>query len=73
MSCYNSTIVDASADQVWSAIRNFNDMDWADGIVESVESVNGKGGTEVGAKRRLNGAIDETLVSFDDDAKAFSY
>lgn len=73
MSCYNSIIVDASADQVWSTVRNFNDMAWAEGIVESLESTNGMGGTEVGAKRTLNGAIDETLVAFDDDAKAFSY
>jgi len=73
MSTYNSIIIDAPADQVWSTLRNFNNMDWADGIVESVESVNGKGGTEVGATRVVNGAIRETLQSFDDDAMAFSY
>ena len=57
MTTYNSIIVDASADAVWSTLRNFNDMAWGDGIVESVVSVNGKGGTEVGAKRVVNGAI----------------
>lgn len=62
-----------SADQVWSVLRNFNNMDWADGIVESVESTNGKGGTEAGAALFVNGAIRETLQSFDDDAMAFSY
>lgn len=73
MSTYNSIIIDASADQVWSTLRNFNDMSWADGIVESVTSENGKGGTEVGATRVVNGAITETLQSFDDDAMGFSY
>ena len=53
--------------------RNFNDMSWAEGIVESVTSENGKGGTEVGAVRMINGAIRETLQSFDEDARCFSY
>jgi len=73
MGTYNSIVINASADQVWSALRNFNDMSWADGIVESVESTNGRGGTEMGAQRLVNGAITETLQSFDDDAMAFSY
>lgn len=73
MATYNSATVNASADQVWSVLRNFNDMAWAEGIVESLESTNGKAGTEIGAQRLLNGAITETLQSFDDDARAFSY
>lgn len=73
MSCYNSIIVNASADDVWSKLRDFNDMSWAAGIIESTESINGRDGTEVGASRRLNGAINETLVAFDEDAKSFSY
>ncbi len=73
MGTYNSAIINASADQVWSVLRNFNDMSWADEIVESLESTNNKGGTEVGAQRLLNGAITETLLSFDDDSMAFSY
>ncbi len=73
MGTYNSIIVNASADQVWSALRNFNDMFWAEGVIESVENLNGKNGTEVGAVRLVNGAITETLQSFDDDSMAFSY
>lgn len=73
MSTYNSIVIDAPADRVWSTLRNFNSMDWAEGIVESLESTNGKGGTEVGAARVVNGAIHETLQSFDDDSMAFSY
>lgn len=73
MGTYNSIVIDASADQVWSTIRNFNDMSWAEGIVETLESVNGRSGTEVGAKRLLNGAITETLQSFDDDSMTFTY
>ena len=55
MATYNSVVINAPADQVWASLRNFNDMSWAEGIVESVESVNGKGGTEVGASRLVNG------------------
>ena len=73
MGTYNSITINASADQVWSTLRNFNDLSWADGIVESQENLNGRSGTEVGAKRLLNGAITETLQSFDDDSMAFSY
>ncbi len=73
MATYNSIVIDAEAGQVWSVLRDFNDMSWAGGIVESVESVNGRGGSEVGAVRMVNGAIRETLQSFDDDAMAFSY
>ena len=73
MGTYNSITINASADQVWSTLRDFNNMDWAAGIIESVENLNGKGGTEVGAQRRLNGAFYETLQSFDDDSRAFSY
>ena len=73
MPTYNSIIVDAPADQVWSTLGNFNNMDWAEGIVESVESVNGKGNNEVGAVRLVNGAIQETLQSYDNDARSFTY
>lgn len=73
MALYNSIVVDAPADQVWSILRDFNDMSWAEGIVESVTSENGKSGTEVGAVRMINGAIRETLQSFDDEARCFSY
>lgn len=73
MPTYNSIVIDAPADRVWSTLRNFNNMDWAEGIVESLESTNGKGGTEVGAARVVNGVIHETLQSFDDDSMAFSY
>ncbi|MDQ7080366.1 MAG: hypothetical protein Q9M41_06825 [Paracoccaceae bacterium] len=34
-----------TADKVWSMLRNFNDMSWAEAIMESVESLNGKGAT----------------------------
>lgn len=73
MGTYNSVIINAAPDQVWAVLRDFNDMSWADGIVESVENTNGTGGTEVGATRVVNGAITETLQSFDDASMAFSY
>lgn len=71
--CYHSIVVDAPVDKVWAAVRNFHDMSWAAGVIESVEVVGDKGPTEVGAKRILNGAFHETLLSLDDDAGILHY
>ncbi|HUP63234.1 MAG TPA: SRPBCC family protein [Thermoanaerobaculia bacterium] len=41
-------------------------------MVTKVDRVGTAAGTEVGAKRVLNDAFHETLVSLDDDARSFS-
>ena len=54
MSCYNSTVVNASIEEVWKAIRNFHDLAWGEPVITSVESVGDSAGDKVGAKRILN-------------------
>jgi len=39
MGCYNSCLVNAPVDRVWSALRNFHDLSWAGGVVQSVERI----------------------------------
>ena len=73
MSCYNSTVVNASIEEVWKAIRNFHDLAWGEPVITSVESVGDSAGDKVGAKRVLNGAFHETLTGLDDDKHTFTY
>ena len=61
MGCYNSTVLNATPDQVWTKLRDFYDMSWAPNVVESCEAVASKGNTEAGAKRVINAAIHETM------------
>lgn len=71
--CYNSMVINAPIEKVWAAIRNFHDLSWASAVITKVDAVGDKNGTEVGAKRILNDAFHETLVSLDDEAFIFSY
>lgn len=73
---YASTVVPASADQVWSLVRDFDNLPgWHPGIVAS-ELTTG-GAAEVGALRRLTladgGTVVERLVSLDDDDRSYTY
>jgi len=63
--CYNSTTVHASIDQVWEMIQNFHQLDWAAPVVTNVDVVGDLPGTRIGAKRILNDAFHETLLSVD--------
>jgi hypothetical protein len=73
MGCYNATVVNAPADSVWAALRDFHDLSWAPNVVESVTVVGDLPGTEVGAKRVLNNAFHETVHVHDDDARYLKY
>ena len=55
--CYNSTIVNAPVDEVWTALKNFHDMSWAPNVITSLEVMGDKGAGEIGARRKLNGAF----------------
>jgi hypothetical protein len=70
---YQTTVIAAPAESVWKAVRDFHNFDWAPGVITKVDSVGDKNGTEVGAKRILNDAFQETLLSFDDSEMSFSY
>ncbi|WP_033092472.1 SRPBCC family protein [Colwellia psychrerythraea] len=71
--CYNNIVIDASIEAVWQQIANFHDMSWAKGVITSLDKVGTTSGTEVGAKRILNGVIHETLVSVDTSNYTFTY
>ncbi len=73
MSCYHSKIINAPADKVWAAIRDFHELSWAKGVIETCEKIGDKAGDQIGAKRRLNDAFIETLVCLDDENRSFSY
>ena len=71
--CYSKVEINAPIAAVWQKIANFHDMSWANGVIISLVKVGKAKGTELGAKRLLNDAIHETLVSLDVDNYTFSY
>ena len=73
MGCFNSVVLNAPADKVWKALRDFHDLSWAPNIVEDVEQVGDVPGTQTGAKRILNGAFQETLLGIDDHTRTIRY
>lgn len=73
MGCYNSVVINAPADEVWDVLKNFHDLSWSKNVVNKVEIVGSRTSDEIGAKRILNDAFHETLRSFDDEAKRFTY
>ena len=61
---YNSIIVPAPIDEVWSRIRDFHDFSWAPSLVTSCEKVGDGDGSTVGARRLLNGIFLDTLIAY---------
>lgn len=70
---YQSVVIDAPVEKVWSAIRDFHNLSWAPNVVTSAEKVGETGGQDVGAVRVLNGVFRETLLTFDAEDRTFSY
>ncbi|MEX0599382.1 MAG: SRPBCC family protein [Rhodothermales bacterium] len=73
MSCYNSMVVPAPADRVWNTIKNFHDMSWAEGVIETCERVGDRPGDRLGARRILNDTFHETLQAVNEIERSFSY
>lgn len=73
MSCYNSAVIPAPVDKVWPRLRDFHDMSWASGVIESCEKVGDIPGTQIGAKRVLNQSFRETLLGLDDSRRSLRY
>ena len=73
MGCYNSTIINASSEKIWATIKDFHALSWASQVVTKSEKVGDIPGTDVGAKRILNDAFHETLLSVDEADKSFTY
>ena len=61
---YNSIIVPAPIEQVWSRINDFHDFSWAPSLIATCEKVGSGGGSSVGAQRLLNGVFLDTLVAY---------
>lgn len=70
---YQSVVINAPADKVWSKLRDFHDLSWAPNVVSSVEAVGDKKGDQPGAKRILNNAFHETLTDLDDGEYSLRY
>lgn len=72
-STHQAIELDASPDTVWQTLRDFHNLNWAPNVIANVDKVGDKAGDEIGAGRVLNGAFHETLLTLDDDARAFTY
>ena len=73
MGCYNSIVIDATPDKVWSVLKDFHELSWSKNVVSKVEIIGDKSSKEIGAKRILNDAFHETLLSLDNEARKFTY
>jgi len=73
MGCYNSCVVNAPVERVWSALREFHDLSWAPDVVKSVTRVGDAPGDRIGARRVLNGAFHETLLALNDVERELLY
>lgn len=71
--CYNSSVINASINKVWETINDFHNLSWADKVVTKVDAVGDVPGNEAGAKRILNDAFHETLLSVDSNNYTFTY
>jgi hypothetical protein len=73
MGCYNSIVIDTPADEVWNVLKSFHDLSWSKNVVSKVDVIGDKSDGEIGAKRILNDAFHETLLSIDNNARKFTY
>ena len=71
--CYNSTVIDASIEKVMEMMKDFHNVSWGDKVITKIDIVGEVPGTEVGAKRILNEAFHETLLSVDSKDFSFTY
>ncbi|HLU56874.1 MAG TPA: SRPBCC family protein [Pseudonocardia sp.] len=74
---YASGVVPASADAVWSLIRDFNGLPSWHPAIKGSELTEGGSGAEVGAVRKLDlgdgGGVVERLVELNDAERRFTY
>lgn len=70
---YNSIIVAAPIERVWSRIGDFHEFSWAPSVIVSCEKVGKGDGYTVGAKRLLNGLFLDTLIAYSAIEKRMMY
>ena len=73
MGCYNSIVINSDADKVWDVLKNFHDLSWSKNVVTKVEVVGRVSSNNIGAKRILNDAFHETLLTVDNVGRKFTY
>lgn len=73
MGCFNSIVINAPANEVWEVLKNFHDLSWSKNVVSKVEIVGEKSSNEIGAKRILNDAFHESLLSINNEERKFTY
>ncbi len=73
MGCFNSIVINAPANEVWEVLNNFHDLSWSKNVINKVEIIGDKSAKQIGAKRILNDAFHEALLSVDNDTKKFTY
>ena len=64
-STYQSIVINAPIENVWERVKDFHDFSWAPKVITECVDNGDKKGTEVGAKRILNGVFHETLIDYD--------
>ena len=75
---YASTVIDAPAERVWAAVRDFNGLPvWHGGLIARSRIEDGKAGDQVGGVRDFylhDGAhIRERLLAFSDHDRFYTY
>lgn len=70
---YNSIIVAAPIERVWSRICDFHEFSWAPSVIVSCKNVGKGDGYTVGAKRLLNGLFLDTLIAYSAIEKRMMY
>lgn len=73
MGCYNSCVVNAPIDRVWSVLRDFYSLPWAPEVVQNVARTGSAAGDQIGARRVLNGVFHETLLALNDVDRELLY
>ena len=68
-----SIVINTSIDNVWAKFGNFHEMPWAPNVITGIDKVGEIDGTQVGAKRILNGAFHETLQEVDASNHTIKY
>jgi hypothetical protein len=72
-STYQSIVIDAPIETVWERVKDFHDLSWASSVITKCVDSGDKKGTEVGAKRILNGVFYETLIEHDGSTHTVRY
>ncbi|NNF51513.1 MAG: SRPBCC family protein [Gammaproteobacteria bacterium] len=72
-STHQSIDINAPVAEVWAKLSNFHDLSWAPNVINDCEKVGDIEGSRIGAKRVLNQAFHETLVSIDHDKHTLKY